>query len=105
MADLTISQTDLANLAKKLDEIGDVLSEKERSVLLAIFKLAGLSIASKVQGADSSQKESGMRASALTRASLSEGFKGAFQSIGAADFSLRNDINNAAGGVGIGVVW
>ena len=107
MADQTITQADLANLAKKLDEVGDVLSEKEKTLLIAIFKLAGEAISVRVQGASSSgEKESGLSRAAVTRSTaLSAGFKGAFQSVGKADFNLRSGIDEVAGGVGIGIVY
>lgn len=105
MAEQTISQSDLANLAKKLDEIADVLTEKERAVMLAVFKLAGQAIAARLQGGEGSQKESGGLRTSLKSASLSEGFRGAFKPIGAADFNLRDNLGDVASGVGIGVVW
>ncbi|CCV14639.1 hypothetical protein [Mesorhizobium sp. STM 4661] len=107
MADQAVTQADLAKLAKKLDEVADVLTDKERTLLLAVFKLAGEAIAARVQGAPSDgEKESGsIRASAARSTVLSDGFKGAFQSIGTADFNLRSGIEDVASGVGIGVVW
>jgi hypothetical protein len=109
MADQAVTQGDLANLAKKLDEVSDVLTDKEKALLLAVFKLAGEAISARLQGAASSgEKESGsMRAGAMSARStaLSDGFRGAFQSIGKADFNLRSGIENVAGGVGIGVIW
>jgi hypothetical protein len=112
MADQSVTQADLANLASKLDEVADVLTDKEKTLLLAVFKLAGEAIAARVQSAPAAgQKESGsMRpgtaGATLARSTvLSDGFKGAFQSVGKADFNLRSGVDNVASGVGIGVIW
>lgn len=107
--DQTIKQEDLAALARKLDELGDVLTEKEQALLLAVFKLAGKEINDRVRASTSgggSQTESG-RGVAIARPSgaLSSGFKDAFVSVGTADFNLRGGLDEAAGGVGIGVVY
>jgi hypothetical protein len=111
MADQVVTQAEINSLAQKLDELGDVLSEKERAVLLAIFKLAGNAISARVQGgAGGGQTESGglgPRAPGGMSGgpALSAGFRGAFQSLGSTDFNLRTDLSRAAGGVGIGVVY
>ena len=108
--DQTITQEDLAALARKLDELGDVLTEKEQTLLLAVFKLAGKEINDRVRASASagggSQTESG-RGLAVARPSgrLSAGFKDAFVPVGMADFNLRGGLDEAAGGVGIGVVY
>jgi hypothetical protein len=114
MADTSVTQTDIANLARKLDELGDVLTAAERSLLLAVFKLASAGIAAKLQsgGTESggSQTESGggRVARPTTTAnipSLSAGFRDAFRSIGNGEITLRDRIGDVAGGVGIGVVY
>ena len=46
MAEISISQQDIDSIARKLDDFGDVLSENERGVLLAIFGLAATAIGS-----------------------------------------------------------
>jgi hypothetical protein len=111
MAELSVSPADLSALSKKLDDLGDVLTDKERSLLLAVFKLAATAIQSRVQGASGGasqqtgtgpQTESGRLASVPA---LSEGFRNAFKPLGNADFALRDNLSNAAGGVGIGVVY
>lgn len=117
MADQIVTQAEISNLAKKLDELGDVLNEKERAVLLAIFKLAGNAISTRLKGGGSGdgQTESGAvgprppgggtGTMASSGPALSAGFRGAFQSLGSTDFNLRTDLSKAAGGVGIGVVY
>ncbi|WP_409328860.1 hypothetical protein [Trujillonella humicola] len=108
--DQTITQGDLAALARKLDELGDVLTEKEQTLLLAVFRLAGKEINDRVRASASSgsgsQTESGRAvAAARTTGRLSAGFKDAFVPVGTADFNLRGGLDEVAGGVGIGVVY
>jgi hypothetical protein len=126
VADMTVSQQDITNLAKKLDELGDVLTEKERTLLLATFKLAGMALQSKLQGStngsataasDTPQTESGQQvgvgAGGIGRAtgavtalpSLSKGFQGAYTALGSSSLNVAPDFNKAAGGVGIGIIW
>lgn len=112
MAEQSVSPAELSALAKKLDELGDVLTEKERSLLLAVFKLAATTIESRLQGASTGaggQTESGRRAmgpgSQSALPALSEGFRNAFRPLGNRDFALRDNLSAAAGGVGIGVVY
>ena len=50
MADQTITQSDIAALASKLDEVADVLTDKEKALLLGVFKLAGQALANRVSG-------------------------------------------------------
>jgi hypothetical protein len=104
--DQMIKQGDLEALARKLDELADVLTEKEKALLLAVFKLAGQAIEDRVHAGSStgSQTESA-GAPVLDRAALSAGFRNAFQSVGNADFNLRSITDEAASGVGIGVVY
>lgn len=120
MPDTQVTQADIANLARKLDELGEVLSATERSILLAVFKLASASITARVQGGGSEsagQTESGSTRTATPRpgttgaaagtgaASLSSGFREAFKPLGNAEFTLRDRVGEVAGGVGIGVIW
>jgi hypothetical protein len=105
--DQTITQADLTALAAKLDELADVLSPKERSLLLAVFALAGQTISARVHAGSSpggSQTESA-GAPVAAQIALSAGFKDAFQAVGLADINLRSGVDLAAGGVGIGVVY
>ena len=107
--DQTITQEDLTALARKLDELGDVLTDKEQALLLAVFKLAGKEINDRVRAGSSSsgsQTESGRDVAVAQRTgALSAGFKDAFLSVGNTDFNLQSRLNEAAGGVGIGVVY
>lgn len=119
-----VTQSDINNLAQKLDQLSEVLSEKERTLLLAIFKLAGNALSAKVgaggagtSAGGGSQTESGISraqassigigigdSGAASRASeLSRGFASAFTAVGPS--SLVVDKNIAAGGVGIGIIW
>lgn len=110
----TITQADINNLAQKLDQLGDVLSDKERTLLLAVFKLAGSALANRVQSATSAQSgqsetESGMRGASLStsnlgRLSLSRGFSDAFASVGPSSVVV-DPVSEVAGGVGIGIIW
>jgi hypothetical protein len=43
--DIKIKQDDIDALARKLDELGEVLTPKERGILLAVFKLASAQLA------------------------------------------------------------
>jgi hypothetical protein len=105
--DQTITQADLTALAAKLDEFADVLSPKERSLLLAVFTLAGQTISARVHASSSpggNQTESA-GAAAPAQIALSMGFKDAFQEVGLADFNLSTNPARAAGSVGIGGIW
>ncbi|WP_296710511.1 hypothetical protein [Rhodoblastus sp.] len=107
MADQTITPEDIAALASKLDEMAAVLTDTEKALLLGIFKLAGQALSSRMSTvASAGQQESGRLAAPSSGvASLSSGFKGAFQQLGAANLSVRTGLGAAASGVGIGVVW
>ena len=108
MADQTITADDITALASKLDEMATVLTDTEKALLLGIFKLAGQALSSHMSNVTGSggQQESGrVAAPAAGVASLSSGFKGAFQQLGAGNLSVRTGLGAAASGVGIGVVW
>ncbi|MCI4678168.1 hypothetical protein K9U39_15145 [Rhodoblastus acidophilus] len=107
MADQTITAEDIAALASKLDEMAAVLTDTEKALLLGIFKLAGQALSSHMSSVTGSgQQESGrLGAPASGVGSLSAGFKGAFQQLGAANLSVRTGLGAVASGVGIGVVW
>lgn len=45
MAETRVTQRDIDALAKKLDDLEDVLSETERALLAAVFGLAGTALA------------------------------------------------------------
>jgi hypothetical protein len=111
MAETTVTQTDIANLARKLDEVGDVLTATERAILLAVFRMASVAIAARVGGGtegEGRQTESGAARVGLPTTnipSLSAGFKNTFRAIGNAEFQVRDRLGEAAGGVGIGVVY
>ncbi|WP_374544515.1 hypothetical protein [Rhodoblastus sp.] len=110
MADQTITADDITALASKLDEMAAVLTDTEKALLLGIFKLAGQALSSHMSNVTGSggQQESGRvaaPAAGVGVASLSSGFKGAFQQLGAGNLSVRTGLGAAASGVGIGVVW
>ena len=108
MSEVIVSQADIQALSRKMGELGDVLTEKEQTLLLAVFKLAGEAISSRMQGqAGGIQTEAAGRQMLRPAAasSLSKGFVGAFEAIGAREMTLRPGWEQAAGGVGIGVVW
>jgi hypothetical protein len=110
MADTSVTQMDIANLARKLDEWENVLTSAERSLLLAVFKIASAVIAARLQSGGTkgggSQTESGGRDARPTTSanipSLSAGFTDTFRSIDKAEFTFRDQL---AGGVGIGGVF
>src|SRR5262245_30789322 len=97
MADQIITQSDLANLGSKMDEMESVLNGKERTILLAVFKLAAQAISSRLQSQQAGQTESGSMGGRMTTAggagiragALAQGFKGAFSAIGSKDFTLQ----------------
>jgi len=49
MTGLTMSQSDLENLAAKLDASAGELTERERALLVAVFTLAGEAVAARRQ--------------------------------------------------------
>lgn len=78
---INITQGDVDNIAKKLDEFAEVLTEKERTIFLAVLNLAGKELKDKLQslkpGGEKPTSTSGLP-------SLSAGFKTAFEpSVGA----------------------
>jgi hypothetical protein len=113
MAATTVTQDEITSLAAKLDQLGAVLSDKERSLLLAVFRLASTAIASRTghggaTGFGGKETESGGRMAMGDLAgsmSLSEGFAGAFRAVGQGSLVLDNAGLAAAGGVGIGIVY
>lgn len=116
MTEQTITQQDLASLSKKLDDLGDVLSASERTLLLAVFTLAAQAVQAKMRAGTAprdSESESGSGRSpgigAISQStgalpSLSDGFRNTFKAVGNNAFTIR-DNNIAAGGVGIGIIW
>jgi hypothetical protein len=88
MADITVTKNQVEELAAKLDRLGQDLSDDERSLLLAVFALAGEAISERsgqdVEGfmfGSAFPKEAGLKLSgyeAPSRLALSEGFKSSF---------------------------
>src|SRR4051794_21505958 len=90
------TQAEIEKLATKLDELSEVLTENERSLLFAIISIAGRTIASP-------QKSSAPVVSP-NLPKLSDAFKSAFKA-GAAD---KYDFETAAKSVSVGggsVTW
>jgi hypothetical protein len=70
---LRITQDDIDNIARKLDDFAQVLSQRERTVFLAVLQLAGKEIKETLQ----QLKSTTVSPSPLPP--LSAGFRGAFQ--------------------------
>jgi hypothetical protein len=99
MPDLQITADQMKNLASKLDELGAVLSDNERAVLVAVFGMAASAVANATKGA---QTESGENVAArfaspssftLRKGSgagqkLSVAFLGSFNPSGASSFTV-----------------
>jgi hypothetical protein len=107
MARIVITAAEFQALASKLDSVV-VLSDKERLLLLAIFRLAGLAVAERARGTVS-ETETAVQsmASSINRPSapmsLSDGFEAAFRPIGSASIGLDRTIE--ATSVSIGLIW
>ena len=71
--EVIVTQADVDDIAKKLDEFGAVLNDREKAVLLGVLGLAaeGIDAASQAASASSS--------STAPLPSLSSGFRNAFQ--------------------------
>lgn len=105
MADtITISESDIADIGRKLDEFAAVLTSREHAVLFAALKLAGNAV--RQEAARSATGGAGTSAgpSATGLPSLSEGFRNAFQPGIGGKFRIPSP-SDAEGGAGIGVVW
>lgn len=84
MADATITQADIDNLAQKLDQQLGGLSDKEKAILHGVFALAG----SAVERARAGGKSKGDPTLSISGAvaPLSSGFKEAFKPGASAQF-------------------
>ncbi len=110
MASIQISQTDIDNLAKKLDEFSAVLSPNEQALLHAIFGMAGMSVSgaaseSESGGVDLSRGMTGFSDAKISITGnlpkLSSGFLDAFRPVRPGRFTFGQGIGtNAAVGVG-----
>jgi hypothetical protein len=101
MTDIKLSKSDIDNLAGKLDELGEVLNNNEKSLLLAVFGLAsnalGHTISQSESGISSARVASGLsnptlvRSTSATLPKLSDGFKDAFNPGQAGRFSVPGE--------------
>jgi hypothetical protein len=90
--EIAVTQQDINNIAKKLDEFGAVLSERERSLLLGIFGLAGKELRARISQADGHPAQHG----------LASGFRDAFQpGIGGKLTLAENETEGGSVGIGI----
>ena len=71
--EVIVTQADVDDIAKKLDEFGAVLNDREKAVLLGVLGLAAEGINA------ASQAASGSSSSTAPLPSLSSGFRNAFQ--------------------------
>lgn len=84
MPDIRIKQEQIDSLAKKLDEVSDVLSKEEQELLTAVFKLAGAMLSGSFGSKPAVETEGGSRpvapvAGTVRSPALSAGFKEAFK--------------------------
>jgi hypothetical protein len=123
MASVTIKKTDLDGLAKKLDELADVLTPNEHALLLAVFGMASTALANTVgdkqteSGESAAQHISAPETFSIDRAGtlppLSDGFKNAFSPRPAGSFevsgleteSAQNSVGVDVGGQYVHVKW
>jgi hypothetical protein len=113
MTEQTITQQD-RQLIEKLDDLGDVLSASERTLLLAVFTLAAQAVQAKMRAgyrratakASRAPAAPGIGAISQSTGALPslDGFRNTFKAVGNNAFTIR-DNNTAAGGVGIGIIW
>lgn len=74
---IKVTEDDVDNIARKLDEFAEVLTERERTIFLTVLDLAGKELKDRLATIQPTTPSSGLP-------SLSAGFKGAFQpSVGA----------------------
>jgi len=101
MPDLRIKQSQIDALAGKLDEVADVLTQDERTLLLAVFKLASATLSGSAAGGGG-QTESGQitaRRASSALPSLSSGFRSAFQPV------LGGGLNPAGLDIDVHIGW
>jgi hypothetical protein len=114
MPQVNFSQSDIESLASKLDELGAVLTEKERGLLTAVFGLA----ATAFSGAASEAESGGVSlqpVAAFTDAKvslpsrlprLSDSLRGAFTPGAGGKFTIRNGgLNESVAVGGTTVTW
>lgn len=90
---IQVTQEDIDNLATKLDEFAQVLNEREREVLLAIFGMAGKEIKDIVaQGSTTTTTEATPQLP-----SLSAGFREAFTNGVGTNFEIDTEAGQGEG--------
>ncbi len=90
--EVQVSREEIRQLASKLDEFGEVLTDKERAILLYAFGLLRK---------DFAQKGGGGQGGGGKLPRLSEAFNSAFTPGGAAGFGSEAERTNVTGTVGI----
>jgi hypothetical protein len=95
---ISIAQSDVDSLGKKLDEFQSVLSDRERQVMYAVMQMAGKELRETLAGGSTT---GGGDTSTLPP--LSSGFRDAFSAGVGKSFQIRS--SETERGVGIGVVW
>lgn len=123
MAEFQVTSQDIDSLSQKLDELGEVLSDGERAILLGIFGMASNAISQAV--AQSEQESGGTPIAARvlnaermsvtagkSLPSLSKGFKDAFIPGRAGGFTVtgpggevENSVDVSVGGATVSVGW
>src|SRR5687768_9539784 len=82
MAEIEFTARDVDSLAKKLDTVGKDLEERERAMLLAVFRLAGdqLAESTNVGGGRFEPKANAFKVTTADKLpSLANGFKNSFK--------------------------
>jgi hypothetical protein len=100
--DIVLTQSDVDDIAQKLDEFGAVLNDREKVILLATLALAGQGIAKAAQAATPEKSPS---PAPPTLPSLSSGFRNAFQKgIGSHFSTNQTDQTEKISGTA-GITW
>ncbi|WP_437625295.1 hypothetical protein [Sorangium sp. So ce1151] len=100
MQQIVITKEDLDGISRKLDEFGAVLTERERTVLLATFGIAAQAIAQASKGA--APVKAG---AAAPLPPLSVGFRKAFESGVGTRFTLEDVSGDAESVRNVQVDW
>jgi hypothetical protein len=74
---IRITQADIDNIAKKLDELAEVLTDRECTIFLTMMQLAGKELRERLQSSSEPPRSPPSSSSSLPP--LSAGFRSAFQ--------------------------
>jgi len=108
MGDFEFTAEDLDGVARKLDEVGEQLTEKERGIMLAVFQLAGDRVTSGEGVGDDVRRVPkrppvfSFNADSDRLPRLSEGFRGSFDPGAPAGVLAADDVSV---GVTVGVMF